>query len=152
MNAKLARATALVLIAVFAACLGGIYILGNAVNQDNANITDTESEITQEEAIEISKNATLVKEAIATAKICGVGADYYNSSMLEKLREWHSDELFKNVPKDEFWEEKLPQGHTAWEIEWGFGYLTRFGGYIVIVVVDATTGTIIEESRGIELL
>ncbi|MBX5327351.1 MAG: hypothetical protein ACQXXH_04695 [Candidatus Bathyarchaeia archaeon] len=103
--------------------------------------------ITREEAIEISKNSELVKEGLAVAHRFTIETNYYNSSRLEQLRKWHSDEIFKNVPRDAFWEEKVPEGHSVWEVIWWFRY--GVGGYNVIVIVDAETGTIIHETKGI---
>jgi len=109
--------------------------------------------ITKEEAIEISKNSELVKEGLAIARGFSIETNYYNFSKLEQLRKWHSDEIFKNTPKDAFWEEKVPEGHTAWEVIWWFGGTgAPSEGYAVIVIVDAEIGTIIHEVKGIHLL
>jgi len=109
--------------------------------------------VTREEAIEISKNSELVREGLAVARGFTIETHYYNSSGLEQLREWHSDEIFKNIPKDAFWEEKVPEGHTAWQIVWWFGDTgAPSEGYAVIVIVDADMGMIIHEEKGIHLL
>lgn len=102
--------------------------------------------ITKEEAIEISKNSELVKEGLAVAYSISIEANYYNCQRIKQLKEWHQDEIFKNVPKDEFWEES-PEGHTAWEIVW---YIhLGVGGYLIIVIVDAEMGIMIHEELGI---
>jgi len=108
-----------------------------------------EAPITREEAIEISKGSSLVKEGLAIAYSVSVETHYYNSQRIEQLREWHQNEIFKNVPKDEFWEEKVPKGHNVWEIIWWIS--TGIGGYAIIVIVDAEAGVIITEVKGIGL-
>jgi len=108
--------------------------------------------ITREEAIEISKNSELVKEGLTIAHRFTIETNYYNSSRLEQLKKWHSDDIFKNVPTDAFWEEKVPEGHSAWEVIWWISYQTKLGGCAVIVIVHAETATIIYEAKGIELL
>lgn len=106
--------------------------------------------LTREEAIEVSKGSSLVKEGLAIAYSVSMEANYYNSQRIEQLREWHQDEIFKNVPKEEFWEEKIPKGHCVWEIIWWIG--TGIGSYAIIIIVDAEVGKIIAEERGITLL
>jgi len=106
--------------------------------------------LTIEEAIEISKGSSLVKEGLAITHSTSVEAHYYNSQRIEQLREWHQEEIFKNVPKDEFWEEKVPKGHSVWEIIWYFH--KGVGGYSIIVIVDAEVGRIITEEKGIKFL
>ena len=106
--------------------------------------------LTREEAIEISKGSSLVKEGLAIAHGTPVEAHYYNSQRIEQLREWHQEEIFKNVPKDEFWEEKVPKGRSVWEIIWYFS--EGVGGYTIIVIVDAEVGVIITEETGIRFL
>ena len=105
--------------------------------------------ITREEAIEISTNSELVKEGLTIARNVTIETNYYNSSRLEQLKIWHSDDIFKNVSTDAFWEEKVPEGHSVWEVIWWFHYQTKPGGYNVIVIVDAETATIIHEEKGI---
>lgn len=107
--------------------------------------------ISREMAIEISKNSELVKHSLAISHIFTIETNYYNSSRLEQLRKWHSDEIFKNVPRDAFWEEKVPEGHSAWEVIWWFRYQTKPGGYNVIIIVDAETAKIINETHGVAL-
>jgi hypothetical protein len=110
--------------------------------------------ITREEAIERSKDSELVKEGLALAHASSSEANYYNSSTLEHLRKWHSDELFENVSREDFWEERVPRGHTAWEIIWGFMGVNgpSAQGYVVIVIVDAERGWIIFETLGSQYL
>jgi len=103
--------------------------------------------LTREEAIEISRNSELVKQSLAIARSFSIETHYYNLSALENLRQWHSDPIFQNASKDSFWEEKLPDGHTAWEVIWWFNYY-RAGGLSVQVIVDAETGTMIHEAAG----
>jgi len=95
--------------------------------------------ITREEAIERSKESDLVKEGLALAHASSSEANYYNSSRLEQLRIWHSNKLFENVSREDFWEEMVPRGHTAWEIIWRFMGVNgpSAQGYDVIVIVDA---------------
>ena len=107
--------------------------------------------VTREEAIEVSRNSGLVREGLAISRSFAVEINYYNSSRLERLREWHFNEIFENVPRDAFWEEKVPEGHSAWEVIWWFHYQKKSGGYNVIVIVDAEMATIIHETKGIAL-
>jgi len=106
--------------------------------------------ITKEEAIEISKRSTLVQEGLVESRYTILETSYYNSQRIEQLKEWHSDEIFENVPKDAFWEEKVPEGHSVWKILWYFS--GGIGGYSVIVIVDAEVGTMIHEAKGIKFL
>jgi len=106
--------------------------------------------LTREEAIEISKNSSLVQEGIAKTYYATIETHHYNSQRIEELKEWHSDEIFENVPKDAFWEEKVPEGHSVWEVIWYFS--EGVGGYMVGVIVDAEVGAIINELRGLTFL
>jgi len=94
------------------------------------------SPITREEAIEISKNATLVQEGLAIARSTSIEALYLNSTEVEQKKEGSSRILFENVP----------EGHSVWEIRWWFG--AGLGGYVIGVIVDAEVGAIITEVRG----
>ena len=107
--------------------------------------------VTREEAIEVSRNSGLVREGLAISRSFGVEINYYNSSRLERLREWHFNEIFENVPRDAFWEEKVPESHSAWEVIWWFHYQKKPGDYNVIVIVDAEMAKIIHEIKGIAL-
>ena len=91
----------------------------------------------REEAIEINKNAKLVKEGLAIAHGSGAEADYYNSSMVERLQKSHLQEIFRKVPEE----------HVVWEVTWMIN--KRVGGYLVIVIIDAETGEIIHETMGV---
>ena len=106
--------------------------------------------LTREEAIEISKNSSLVQEGLAKAYYATIETHFYNSQRIEELKEWHSNEIFKNVPKDAFWEEKVPEGHSVWEVIWYFK--EGVGGYTVVVIVDAKVGVIITEAMGVKFL
>jgi hypothetical protein len=105
--------------------------------------------ITREQAIGVSEKSELVREGLAIAKSYTIESNYYNSSMLERLAKWHSDPIFKNVPKDSFWEGRIPEGHTAWEIIWWFN--EGIGGHNAIVIIDAERAIIIAEPGGIIL-
>jgi hypothetical protein len=100
--------------------------------------------LTREEAIEISKGSSLVKEGLAIAYSISVEAHYYNSQRIEQLRELHPA----------FWEEevarKLPKGHSVWDIIWYFH--KGIGGYTIGVIVDAEVGAIINELKGVQFL
>jgi hypothetical protein len=100
--------------------------------------------LTREEAIEISKGSSLVKEGLAIAYSISVEANYYNSQRIEQLRELHPA----------FWEEevarKLPKGHSVWDIIWYFH--KEIGGYTIGVIVDAEVGAIINELKGVQFL
>lgn len=96
--------------------------------------------VTREEAIEISKNSELVKEGLATAHSFSVDATYYNSCMVEQMKQGYDRELY----------EKVPEGHGIWNVVWGIH--KGVGGYLIIVIVDAETGTINHETKGVELL
>ncbi len=100
--------------------------------------------LTREEAIEISKGSSLVKEGLAIAYGTPVEAHYYNSQRIEELRELNPD----------FWEEKvarkLSKGHSIWEIIW---YIHKgIGGYTIGVIVDAEVGAIINELKGVHFI
>jgi len=95
-----------------------------------------EAPITREEAIEISKGSSRVKEGLAIAFGSGVEATYYNSSMVEQLKLRHNREIY----------EKVPKGHSIWQITWYIG--TGIGGYTIGVIVDAEIGVIITEIEG----
>lgn len=97
--------------------------------------------LTREEAIEISKGSSLVKEGLAKSRYTTIETHHYNSQRIEELKEWHSDI---------FWGQKVPEGRSVWEIIW---YFSRgIGGYNVIVIVDAEIGAILSEEEGIEFL
>jgi hypothetical protein len=95
--------------------------------------------ITKEEAIEISENSDLVKEGLAIAYSFSADATYYNSSAVEQLKQGHNREIYENVP----------EGHGAWELVWGIN--RGLGGYLIIIIVDAGSRTMIHETKGIEL-
>jgi len=95
--------------------------------------------VTREEAIEISKNSRLVKESLSTAWrfYFPPEANYYNSSMVEMLKTTHP--WWTSIP--------IENGHSVWEVVWDIG--TGRGGYVVGVVIDAGTGAIIHEEKGV---
>ncbi len=126
-----------------------LLVVGTLIVTSVNSLSTLGNEITREEAIEISKNSELVKDGLAISHSFTIETDYYDSLRLEQLREWHSGEIFENVPRDAFWEEKVPEGHSVWEVIWWFGYKARPGGYNVIIIVDAETGVIIYETIGI---
>jgi len=96
--------------------------------------------ITKEEAIEISKNSQLVKEGLAAYGYFTFGAAYYNSSWVEQMKKGHAREMY----------ERVPEGHGVWKVHWTFTLSEGLWvGYTVIVVVDAETGTIIHETKGV---
>ena len=101
----------------------------------------TREPITREEAIEISANSELVKEGLAISRSFTIETNYCNSSTVEQLKLGHS-ELY----------DKVPEGHSVWEVIWWLRYQAVPGGYNVIVIVDANTATIIHEEKGIILL
>lgn len=94
--------------------------------------------ITREEAIEISRNSELVKEGLAIARGVSISATYDNSSMIEQLKLGHNRKAY----------EKVPEGHGAWTVVWTI--YKDVGGYLIIVIVDAETGIIIHETKGVE--
>lgn len=91
-----------------------------------------------EEAVEMSKNSELVKEGMQIAKVT-IEVHYFNSSTVETFRNGFNAEDF----------ERVPEGHAAWEIIWWFALKDNPGGYNVIVVVDAETGVIAYDAKGI---
>jgi len=96
--------------------------------------------LTRDETIEISKGSSLVKEALANAYSTSIEAHYHNSTEVEQKKESPSRNLY----------EKVPIGHSAWEVLWWIG--TGIGGYVIGVIVDAEVGKIITEVRGITFL
>jgi len=132
MNINLEKVVILIVIGAF---------IVTSVNSLNS-LNGLGSPITSEEAIEISKNSELVKEGVAIAQSFTIGTTYYNSSMVGQLKEGHNGEAY----------EKIPEGHSVWQVVWWFSYQTKPGGYVVIVIVDAETGILTYETKGIELL
>jgi len=97
--------------------------------------------ITREEAIEISKNSELVKEGMATFSFFGVvDVNYRNSSWVEQMKKGHARATY----------EKVPEGHSIWDVEWTF-QISEWGfvGYTVIVIVDVELAKIVYEKRGV---
>lgn len=127
MNVSLEKAMITLVLGVFLATLA---ISFNALG----------GSITKEEAIEISKNSALVKEGMATYGYFKFGAGYYNSSWVEQMKKGHAREMY----------EKVPEGHGIWKVGWMFLVSEdTFIGYTVIVIIDAETGTIIHETKGV---
>jgi hypothetical protein len=95
--------------------------------------------ITEEEAIQIAKRSDAVREALAGEYLFfDVGAEYYNSSLIEKLRESHNGDD---------WVFRVPDGHAVWSVGW---FIVVAGGgpgpYIGVGArVDAETGLVIAE-------
>jgi len=112
----------------------GVFIL-SSIN----SLSALGNPVTREEAIEISKKSELVKEGMATHGYFGIGeVGYYNSSWVEQMKKGHARETY----------EKVPEGHGIWQVIWTFGNgIMR--GYTVIVIVDAETGAIIHETKGV---
>ena len=114
--------------------------------------------ITKEEAVRISKNSELVKEGLATdGYIVSIEATFYNSSWVERMKNYTipwadpDEEWVKQASKAmrEKYENVL-EGHSIWQVTWWLR--TReapIEGYTVIVIVDAETGTIIHETKGV---
>jgi len=130
MNINLEKAMILLIVAVFiVTSINSLNALGNP--------------ITREEAIEISKNSGLVKEGMATTQMASIDPTHYNSSMVEQLRGGHNWELY----------ERVPVGDSVWKVVWWFSYwIGGSSGYTVIVIVDAETGIMIHETKGIILV
>jgi hypothetical protein len=96
--------------------------------------------VTGEEAIEISRNSGLVQEGMATYEGSHVGVTHYNSSWVEQMKQGHDREMY----------EQVPEGHAIWEVTWTFS--PKGGlmiGYTVIVVVDAETGAMAFDTKGL---
>jgi|GEM_PF-3349793 len=130
MNINLEKAMILLVVAVFImTSINSLNALGNP--------------ITREEAIEITENSGLVKEGLATTQRAAIDPTHYNSSMVEQLRAGHNWELY----------ERVPVGHSVWNVVWWFSYwIGGSSGYTVIVIVDAETGIMIHETKGIILV
>jgi len=97
--------------------------------------------VTREKAIEISKNSKLVKEGMATFSFFGVvDVNYRNSSWVEQMKKGHARATY----------EKVPEGHSIWDVEWTF-QISEWGfvGYTVIVIVDVELAKIVYEKRGV---
>jgi len=102
------------------------------------SLTAPSNPITKEEAIEISKRAELVRDGMAAYANVRVGeATFYNSSWVERMKTGHNREIYLRVP----------EGHDVWQVIWSVHKVV--GGYLVIVVVDAETGIIIQETTGV---
>ena len=91
----------------------------------------------EDEAVEISKRADLVRDGVAKSSRFSFGATYYNSSWVEWMKKGHSKEMYLKVPK----------GHGIWKVVWTF--LFYVGGYTVIAIVDAESGRIVHETLGV---
>jgi hypothetical protein len=95
--------------------------------------------ITKQEAIEIAKRSEVVREALAGEyRFFSVGAEYYDFSRIEKLREvLHKDD----------WVFRVPDGHAVWLVSWFIVVETGgIGPYIGVGArVDAENGMIIAE-------
>jgi hypothetical protein len=136
------------------------------------SISEANGPITREEAIEISKNAEEVKHGLAKVGSSETGwfridAYYCNSSRIEELkilREQDIEELnrwrreqgyawFGNVTKDDYWEFKVPEVHSVWNLVWAFGgYGASAEFYTLGVIVNAETGAIISVYPGVIFL
>jgi nicotinamide mononucleotide adenylyltransferase len=114
--------------------------------------------ITEEEAVRISKNSELVKEGLATnGYIVSIEATFYNSSWVERMKNYTipwadpDEEWVKRASKamrEKY--ENIPEGHSIWQVTWWLRTKeVSIEGYTVIVIVDAETGTIINETKGI---
>lgn len=116
-------------------------VIGVLILSSVNSLSRLSNPITREEAIEISKKSELVKEGMATHGYFGIGdIGYYNSSWVEQMKKGHAREIY----------EKVPDGHGIWKVTWTFtlgeGLMV---GYTVIVIVDAETGAIIHETKGV---
>lgn len=117
-----------------------LLVIGAFVVTSANSLVGLDDSITRAEAVEISKNSNLVKEGLAIAYRFAIETNYYNSSMVEQLKLGHNREIY----------EKVPKGHSVWQVVWWFRYKEGMAtGYTVIVIVDAETGTIIHEEKGI---
>jgi hypothetical protein len=117
-----------------------LLLIGAFIIASISPLSKVGSLVTKEEAIEISKSSGLVKEGLATTRGFAIDTSYFNSSSVEQLKKGRNGELFKNIPVR----------HSAWQVIWWFSY--GIGGHDVIVILDAETGTLICDARGIELL
>jgi len=96
---------------------------------------------TREGAIEISKQGRLVKMGLARLRSFTIEAQHLNASTVEQLKRGHLRVIY----------EKVPEGHSVWNLTWWFKYNERIGAYSVIIVIDSETGAIIHEEMGIAL-
>lgn len=104
------------------------------------NLLKNQRKLTREEAIERSKGSSLVQDGLEIAHSYSIEVNYLDLEAIEQRKEGHLHEIFI----------KVPENHTAWEIIW---YISKgVGGYNIIVIVDADTGAIIHEEKGVELL
>jgi hypothetical protein len=117
-------------------CLTSVILLSTMKN------SNVKGPVTEEEAVEISKNSKLVQEGLTRSSKFTVETDYYNSSRVEQLKGGPDGAEF----------EKTPEGHSVWQVIWWLFYQTKPGGYDIIVIVDAETGKLLHEETGIELL
>ena len=90
-------------------------VLGVLILTSINSLSGLGNPLTEEEAIEISKNSELVQEGLAIAFSARARA--------------------------------YTEGHGIWHVVWTI-HLGR-GGYLVLVLVDAETGIIVHEERGI---
>jgi hypothetical protein len=126
-----------------------LFVIGVFIVTSASVLSEAFVPITREQAIGISRKSELVREGLAIAKSHTIESNYYNSSRLKQLAELHTTPIFMDVPRDSFWERRIPEGHTAWEIIWLFD--EGIGGHSVIVVIDAERAITVIESMGIGL-
>ncbi len=98
--------------------------------------------ITREEAMHISKNSKLVKEGMVTNGYSRVvEVNYSISSMVEQMKKLSAE-------KGEIYG-RVPEGHGIWQVIWRARVRGTLMGYLVIVLIDAETGTLYYETKGV---
>jgi len=119
--------------------------------------------VSREQAIGISRKSQLVQQGLLTSSSFEIEANYYNASrveelqrqreqLIEQLNRWRREQghgQLENVTKDDYWEFKVPEGHSVWEVIWWFNNPGFVGGYNAIVIIDAERAVIIDEPAGI---
>lgn len=119
-------------------------IIGVFVVTSASSLTGVGARITREEAVEISRNAELVEKGIAASNWSRAGANFFNSSLVEQMKNTVNRDI-----KEIY--EKVPEGHGVWRVVWIFPTNKISQHYEVFVIIDAENGAIVDE-RGQSVL
>jgi hypothetical protein len=89
--------------------------------------------LTREEAIEISRNATIVQTALNEGKgMLAIEANHWTAAYIRSLEGKYPGDVY----------EKLPQGHGVWRVCWDI----TPPGYQILHFIDELTGEILYEN------
>jgi hypothetical protein len=89
--------------------------------------------LTKEEAIETSRNTSIVQEALSQGGIPRVTADHWNATYIVSLKQEHPN--LREI-------ENLPEDHGVWRVFW----VILQPGYHILHYIDDLTGKVLHES------